>query len=269
MQGSQQLSGLIGPAVAGVAVALLHTGPVFAFDAVSFGVATVTIFLVVGGRRHASAQVAAEAGKPGVLASVVVGIRYAWSDPALRSLILLIAAFNFAFSGPVLVGLPFLADHVLGGGSATFGVLLSGWGFGAVVGAVVAVSIKRVPRLGTVVLSIALCMGVGLAIIGVVPNVPVALVVLAAIGLGVGFINVHILSWLQARTAGEMRGRVMSLVYLGAVGLAPISYGLAGAAVDLGPVSLMFGVAGAIVIAAALAGFASGVAGRMTYAPDA
>jgi MFS family permease len=269
MQGSQQLSGLIGPAVAGVAVALLHTGPVFAFDAVSFGVATVTIFLVVGGRRHASAQVAAEAGKPGVLASVVVGIRYAWSDPALRSLILLIAAFNFAFSGPVLVGLPFLADHVLGGGSATFGVLLSGWGFGAVVGAVVAGSIKRVPRLGTVVLSIALCMGVGLAIIGVVPNVPVALVVLAAIGLGVGFINVHILSWLQARTAGEMRGRVMSLVYLGAVGLAPISYGLAGAAVDLGPVSLMFGVAGAIVIAAALAGFASGVAGRMTYAPDA
>jgi MFS family permease len=269
MQGSQQLAGLIGPALAGVLVALVQTGPVFAFDAVSFGVATIAIFGVVGGRRHASAQVAGESAKAGVLASVAAGIRYAWSDPALRSLILLIAAFNFAFTGPILVGLPFLADHVLGGGSATFGILLSAWGFGAVVGAVVAGSVKRVPRLGTVVLSIAIGMGVGLGAIGVVSNVPVALAVLAVIGLGVGFINVHILSWLQARTAGEVRGRVMSLVFFAAVGLAPISYALAGAAVDLGPVPLMFAVAGAIVLAAALAGFASGVAGQMTYGSEA
>jgi MFS family permease len=269
MQGSQQLAGLIGPAMAGVVVALVQTGPVFAFDAVSFGVATLTIFLVVGGRRHASSLAGDETGKPGVLASVGAGIRYAWSDPALRSLILLVAALNFAFTGPVLVGLPFLAVHVLGGGSATFGILLSAWGFGAVLGALVAGSIKRVPRLGTVVLLIAIGMGVGLATIGVVSSVPVALVVLAAIGVGAGFINVHVLSWLQARTAGEMRGRVMSLVLLGAVGLAPISYALAGAAVDLGPVPLMFAIAGAVVVAAGLAGFASGVGGQMIYGAEA
>jgi uncharacterized membrane protein len=47
----------------------------------------------------------------------------------------------------------------------------------------------------------------------------------------------------------------------------PVSYALAGAIVDVGPVPLMFGVAGAIVVAASMAGFAAGVAGRMTYAP--
>jgi MFS family permease len=103
----------------------------------------------------------------------------------------------------------------------------------------------------------------------VAPNVPAAAALAAAVGLGAGFLNVHIISWLQGRTAEAMRGRVMSLVMLGSIGLAPVSYALAGLVVDLGPVSLMFGVAGAIVIVAALAGFASGVAGQMSYATDA
>ena len=73
--------------------------------------------------------------------------------------------------------------------------------------------------------------------------------------------------WLQGRTAEEMRGRVMSMLMLGSIGLAPLSYALAGLIIDLGAATLMFAVAGAIVAGTALIGFASGVAGRMTYAP--
>ena len=266
MQGSQQLAGLIGPALAGVVVAVAHTGPAFAIDAVSFAVATIAILLVMGGRRPVKPK-DANGGNPSLVASVGAGLGYVWSDPAVRSLILLIAAFNFAFNGTLLVGLPFLADHVLGGGSATFGILLSAYGGGAVAGA--ALAGKRVPRLGTLVLAIAIGMGVALGLIGVAPNIPTAFAMLAAIGIGAGFLNVHIISWLQGRTAEEMRGRVMSMVMLGAIGLAPISYALAGLIVDLGPVSLMFGVAGAIVVVASIAGFASGVAERVTYASDA
>ena len=54
---------------------------------------------------------------------------------------------------------------------------------------------------------------------------------------------------------------------LGSVGLAPLSYAAAGAIVDLGAVTVMFGVAGVIVTGAALVGCASGVSGRMSYAP--
>jgi MFS family permease len=269
MQGSQQFAQLLGPALAGVVVALVQTGPAFVFDAASFGVATVALLFVVGGRRAAKA-VASGQGEvpPSLLATVRAGFGYAWSDPAVRSLILLTAAFNFAFTGPLSVGLPFMADHTLGGGSATFGVLLSGFGGGAVLGALAAGSISRVPRLGTVVLLIAIGLGVGLGLLGVAPNVPTAFVLTGAMGIGIGFINVHVVSWLQGRTAPHMRGRVMSMVMLGSIGLAPVSYALAGAIVDFGPVPLMFGVAGAIVIVASLAGFASGVAGRMSYAPQ-
>jgi MFS family permease len=268
MQGSQQFAQLIGPALAGVVVAIVQTGPAFVVDSVSFGVATVALFFVVGGRRATGSLRAAGAEKgPSLLATVREGLGYAWSDPAVRSLILLTAAFNFAFTGPLSVGLPFMADHSLGGGSATFGILLSGFGAGALVGAVAAGSISHVPRLGTVVLLISSGLGIGLGLLGIAPNVATALGLTAAMGIGIGFINVRVVSWLQGRTAPAMRGRLMSMVMLGSIGLAPVSYAVAGAVVDLGPIPLMFGVAGAIVVLASLAGFASGVPERMAYEP--
>jgi len=92
---------------------------------------------------------------------------------------------------------------------------------------------------------------------------------MAAIGLGAGFINVRIVAWLQARTPEAMRGRVMSLVLLGAVGLSPISLAVSGVIIDFGAVSLMFAVAGAIVVAAALAGLFAGIPSQMTDEPAA
>lgn len=266
IQGSQQLAGLIGPVLAGVVVALVNTGPAFVVDAVSFAVATVALVFIVGGRRPAREQEAADAGAGSVFASIRAGFGYVRRDPALRSLILLTAATNFAFNGPLLVGIPFMADHTLGGGSATFGILLSAYGGGAVVGALGAG--RRVARLGTLILGIAFAMGMALALLGVAPNVTVAFGLLVAIGLGAGFLNVHIFSWLQSRTAEAMRGRVMSIVLLGSFGLSPVSYALSGAALDYAPVVLLFATAGAIVVVAALFGFASGVAGRMIYAVE-
>ena len=264
LQGSQQLAGLIGPAIAGFVVALVQTGPAFVVDAVSFAVAATALLFVVGGRRAPKPSGEAHSN---VLASIRAGFGYAWSDPAVRALLLLSAAFNFAVTGPLLVGLPFLAEHGLHGGPAAFGVLLSAFGAGSVLGALAAGALPRVPRLGAVVLAIAAGLGVAMALIGIAPNVPSAFGLLAGMGLGAGFINVHMISWLQARTAEEMRGRVMSIVMLGSVGLTPFSYAVAGLVVDLGAVPVMFATGGAILFGASLLGVAWGVAGRMTYAP--
>ncbi|MEO6059061.1 MAG: MFS transporter, partial [Candidatus Limnocylindria bacterium] len=182
MQGSQQFASLIGPAAAGVLVALVNTGPAFVIDAVSFAVASVALLFVVGGRRAPAAEGPHEA-QPGVLSSIGEGLGYAFGDPAVRSLIVLTAAFNFALSGPLTVGLPYLADQRFEGGSAAFGILLSGFGGGALLGAVLAGSIQRVPRLGSAVLAIGVGLGVLVALIGFAPSVPLAFGLLAAIGL--------------------------------------------------------------------------------------
>ncbi|MDQ2853700.1 MAG: MFS transporter [Chloroflexota bacterium] len=267
LQGSQQLAGLIGPALAGLLIASFQIGTAFVVDAVSFAIAATAVSLVLGGRRAGHAGASSGSPRPSLLGTISAGLRVAWSDPAVRSLILLTAAFNFAFNGPLLVGLPFLARNSLGGGSATFGILLSAFGAGSLLGAAGAGSVGRVRRLGAIVLTIAIGMGGAFALLGAAPNVASASALLAAIGVGAGFVNVHIFSWLQSRTAEDMRGRVMSMVMLGAIGLAPVSYALAGAVVDLGAATIMFATAGAIVVAASLLGFTWGVAGRMTYAP--
>jgi MFS family permease len=266
VQVMSQLSGLIGPALAGVVVAAVQTGPAFAVDAASFAVAAAALALVRGGRRATSGARAAEQGEQpaeGLLTTIRSGLAYAWADQQVRALLFLTAALNFSFTGPVSVGLPYLADTRFEGGSVALGLMFSSFGAGAVIGALVAGSLRHVPRLGLVVLLMAMGLGVGEALVGVAPNVWVAMVIGAGIGLGIGFLNVRVVAWLQARTPAHLRGRVMSLIMLSGVGLAPISLAISGAIIDLGAVSLTFTVAGAIIILAALSGLASGIPGQM------
>ena len=268
IQGSAQVMGLIGPAVAGALVALVNTGPAFVIDAASFGVAALAVSFVRGGRRAPRTSTADGAPRPSVLGSIVDGMRAAWADPAVRGTIVLIFAFNLAFVGPVSVGLAWLAEERFAGGSAAFGILFSAWGGGSLVGALIGGSIERLPRFGTVLLTAACLLAAGLALIGLAPTLPVALAIILPMGLLVGFINVQYFAWIQRRVDEELRGRVMSLVMLASIGLAPVSLAAAGALVDVGAATLMYLVSGAIVFAAALLGFAWGVPRLMDREPQ-
>ena len=259
LQGSQQLTGLIGPALAGLLVAAVGTGWAFGLDAASFAVAALALVLIAGGRRSATAVV----GQPGILRTIGSGIAYAWRDPAVRALLLLATALNFALNGPIAVGLAWLANNRFGGSAEAFGFMLAAFGAGALIGALVAASLGHVRELGWLTLGGAAIMGVGLAFIGAAPSVTVVMVMGAAIGLAAGFLNVRVVAWLQARTPDDTIGRVMSLAMLGSVASAPLSLAVAGALVDVGAVSLLYALAGALIVATALAGVAWGVPARM------
>jgi MFS family permease len=262
IQGTQQLTGLIGPAAAGVLVAAVNTGPAFVIDAISFGVAAIALAFVAGGRRQAR-EAAPDQPAERLLSSIGPGMAYVWKDPAVRSLVLLSAAINLGFTGPIGVGIPYIADLRFAGGSAAFGIIASGFGAGALAGAILAGSLRYVPRLGTVTGIVMAGLGVGLALLGNAPNVIIAVVLATAIGIGVGFTNVRVIAWLQARTPEQLRGRVMSVVMMGSVGLAPISLAASGVVIDLGAVTLLFWIAGGLIVAAAVAGFFMGLATLM------
>ena len=118
----------------------------------------------------------------------------------MRTLIILAAALNFSFTGPISVGLPWLAANRFDAGSAGFGIMISGFGAGALIGAVLAGSIKPFRHRGAVLLGIAALLGVGLALIGIAPDVPIVTGLMFAMGLGVGFVNVIVVTWIQQRT---------------------------------------------------------------------
>jgi MFS family permease len=262
IQGSQQLSNLIGPALAGILVAAVGTAWAFGIDTASFAVAALALWLIRGGRRPAHIG----ERQPGVLQTIVSGLAYVWRDPPVRSLILLSAVLNFALNGPITVGMAWLADNRYEGGAATFGFILAAFGAGALVGAIVGGSLGRVRELGWLTVAGSILMGVAVGLIAVAEAVPLIMVLALGIGLAVGFLNVRIVAWLQARTPSDMMGRVMSLVSLGGIALSPLSMALTGALVDIGAISFVFAGAGILIVIAAVAGIVWGVPAQMREA---
>jgi MFS family permease len=167
----------------------------------------------------------------------------------LRTLIILAAALNFAFTGPISVGLPWLADNRFDAGAAGFGIMISGFGAGALIGAIVGGSIRAFRHRGAVLMLISGSLGIGLALIGIAPGVPVVTGLMFAMGLGVGFVNVIVITWIQRRTETAILGRVMSLMMLASVGLAPLSLVISGALIDVQP-TLVFVASGVLILVA-------------------
>ncbi len=254
LQGTAQLSVLIGPAPAGLLISAVGVGAAFGLDAATFVFATVALWLMKEGNGFRPLQgeemATAEPARPnGLFSAIREGLRYAWRDPVIRAILFIVAAIDFSFVGPFNVGVASLADNRFVGGAAALGTMLSTWGGGALLGTLVAGSISRPRRLGMLLLGVAGADGIGLALLGVVPNVVLASVVIGVMGFGSGLLNVMGIAWLQARTDPQMLGRVMSLVMFASLGLAPVSYALAGALVDL-HATIMFVAAGVIVLMA-------------------
>jgi MFS family permease len=259
MQGSQQLTGLIGPALAGILVAAVGTAWAFGIDAVSFAFAALALAFITGGRRP---TVIGER-QPGLLRTIGSGMAYVWRDKAIRSLIILSAVLNFAINGPISVGIAWMAKYQFEGGAQAFGFILAAFGAGALAGALVAGSLGAVRQLGWLTIIGSIVMGVALGLVAIAPSAIVVMALALAIGLAVGFLNVRIVAWLQLRTPEDMMGRVMSLVMLGGVALSPLSMALTGVLVDIGAVALCFAGGGALIVVAALAGVVWGVPAHM------
>jgi MFS family permease len=237
------LSGILGPAPAGIVVKAWGIAQAFFLDAVSFLFVIVALWRVP--ERPKLPVPAAQ--RPSMLHSIGEGLRYVVNDPALRSLLMLTAALNFCMTGPVSVGLATMAKFRFGS-AAAFGTLLSCFSGGALAGMMLAGMVKRPPRRGLLLVGISFLMGLGLLMVGLSYRlVPIA-VTLAFMGIGAGFVNVHIMSWMQGRVERQVLGRVMSVLMFSAIGLLPVSLLVAGV-VAQAHLSAMFVASGALVLA--------------------
>src|SRR6185295_6304969 len=151
------------------------------------------------------------------------------------------------------------------GDALALGLLFASFGAGSLVGAVFGGSLRRPRSFGWLVLGLVIGAGIGLAAIGVAPNVPVAAVILLVIGVMNGYVNVVMIAWVQEKTDPLMLGRTMSFLMLGSVVAAPLSIALAALAVDTAA-SAMFIAAGALVVVSGLIAIASGLPRRMSDA---
>lgn len=255
VQGTAQLSLFAGPVLAGGLIALLGysadqapstqgIGIAFGIDTVSFLASLLCLSLM---RVPAAVKQAAE--QQNVIQSIKEGFGYLWGRTILRVFFLLLIAMNFFILGPVIVGIPVLASTRLAEGAAAFGIIMSAFGGGALIGIVLSGVLPLKPeRLGTMLLLIISFMGIGLALMPLFSSTAVVALIMLLIGVTNGYVNINFFTWLQKRVPQELMGRVMSLLIFSSVGLAPISNALAGAILQVNLDGLFMG--GGLVMAA-------------------
>ncbi len=245
-QSTQQLTTIVGPAPAGLIVKLWGIPQAFFIDAFSF------LFVIAALWRLPDPPAAPTAKtRAGILEAIVEGLRYINDDVAMRSLLFVAAALNFCVSGPVSIGLAWIAKQHFGSPIA-FSIFVASVAAGGLVGAAVA-GIYKPRKRGLLMLTISVSIALGMALLGVVTQAWTLSMVLFVMGAASGFLNVHIVAWFQQRVDRTMLGRTMSVIMLAAVGLQPISLAIAGVAVAWSVEGMFAGAAALMLLVTTLA----------------
>jgi hypothetical protein len=253
MMGVGQLVGFIGPTIAGILIGRFSKSPLgiglaFALDAFSFAVSAVTLWIMRGGGKP-QGEAADSSGKETVWASILAGVKYLWDDKPLRLVFLVIMALNFLFVGPLLVGIPVLANQRLPEGAVAFGLLISAFSGGNLAGYLLSGALPRPSGNAMRVFLIALMVVFGLVLgaFGFLRSTWVDFALMLMLGLGNGYISITLFTWMQLRTPKAMLGRMMSMMMLSNTGLVPISQAISGAVSRLS-LTWLFAGAGVLIL---------------------
>ena len=256
MIGVAQLVGFIGPTVAGILIgqyskSLFGIGLAFAIDSVTFAVSAACLWMIRTEikSQQPSEPVGSDSKNEGIFASVLAGIRYLWTDRALLLILTVLTAVNFLLAGPLLVGIPVLANQRLPEGAAAFGLLMSAFAGGNLAGCLIAGSLPHPGgrAIRVVILTLLAAFGAGVGAIGFIGSTRLDSCLLFLLGLGNGYIYIILFTWMQTRPPKEMLGRMMSIFMFSGQGLLPISQAISGAAIKW-DLSLMFASAGCLVL---------------------
>jgi MFS family permease len=163
------------------------------------------------------------------------------------------AAVNLFITGPLIVGIPVLADQRLAEGARAFGFIMSAYAGGNLLGALLSGVLPRPSGRVFSVFIVALlaAFGVVLASFGWITATWLDVALIFLLGLGKGYIGLLVFTWIQQRTPKDLIGRVMSLVMLANMGSAPISQTVAGG-LSRWNLTAMFTLLGAAIMLTAL-----------------
>jgi len=256
LQGTWQLSLFAGPVLAGTLIAMMAgdasaggdlrgIGLALVIDGLSFLISAVFLWFVDDG----GTAVSGGGEKERLFAAIREGLQMVWRDPALRAFFVLIAISNFLIIGPLSIGVPVLAANRFAGGAAAFGIIMSAYGGGLLLGTILAGVLPRPPakHMGIVLGLIWSGLGLGIIGLGLAQATYMAAAIALLMGVAEGYVVILFITWLQRRTTEAVLGRMMSLLMFASVGLQPLSNMLTGALIGLNA-QFLFLIFGALMI---------------------
>jgi MFS family permease len=279
---------VIGPAVAGVLVAVADLGWAFALNAVSFGIVAVVLWFLppsIGGRAAVPTETSAAAAGPAGPNELAGDDRAAGGTgqpsaavtggPELRAMLRPLVGLGLvdASTAVVLGGLSVLtviiATEGLHAGESGTGYLNAAVGVGGFIGAVIAGALVLRSDLLRQLLLGAIAFGVGVAALGLAPSLGPALLAMVIASFGSLIIEVIGTTVFQRIVPDAVRGRAIGALAtisrlawaVGAFALPVLS-----AAVGLG---VVLGASGAAIVVATLVGLALvGSTGRLMHTDE-
>ncbi len=238
----------VGPALAGLMIAQVGPGAVFAVNAASYAVLALVLLRLRRPRR-------AMGEAPERFTSAIrAGQRYVRHSPVVRRLLLRVALFTLP-GAALWALLPLVASRLLGAGPTGYGVLLAALGAGAVIG------VDLLPRLEPRLSSSSLLLISGLAFSAsllacvLVRHIAVLAVLLVPAGMAWLSVLMTASAALQVFLPGWVRARGLSMfniVLFGAQAIGALVWGLL--AQLLGLVAALIGAATLMAISAATVG---------------
>jgi len=216
---------LIGPVMAGMAIAYLGLPACFYLNALSF---TAIIFALSKMRVKKSNR---KEKTMGILRDLNEGIKFITSKPDIYRIILLIAVFSL-IGLPCFTLLPIFAVEVLRAGPQGFGFLVGATGGGAfLAGLFLAYKGDVENKIRLMSLS-GLCFSIFLLVFSVSSSVYLSIVALLFIGWGTVSFFATANSFVQLSVSDNLRGRVISVYAFVFLGFAPIGNYLIGILAD-------------------------------------
>jgi len=210
---AMNMARVFGAALGGVIAAAIGLALCFTCNALSFVAVLVSLAAMRTSELFPAKRVPRQKGQ------VRQGLRYVRSTPELLIPLVMIAVIG-TLAWEFQVSLPLMASNVFHGGAASYGVMASVMGGGAVVGGLISAA-RSHPRARALSLA---AVGWGIAILAaaVAPSLALELAALVFVGYGSITFNALAKTTLQLAAKPEMRGRVMALWALAWLGSTPI-----------------------------------------------
>lgn len=182
---------------------------------------------------------------------LMMGLRYAWQNRTIRLVLLLAAASGMLFN--MGVPLPLLATRTFHLGPAGYGLMMSVFGVGGIVGGVCAAAGHRAPTRAMVVVLAAVTAGTVLAT-ALARNVTEVYLGLVVTGWASIWFIARANALVQFESPPQLRGRVMAVWSMALPGLMPVTSPLVGYVAGALGAREGFGLSGAALAVLALAG---------------
>ena len=212
---------VVGPAIAGFAIAWIGEGWCFFLNGVSF-FAVILALLAMKIQVHER-----KANTESALESLLQGFRFAMKDRPIRSALFLLSALSL-LGLPYSVFMPIFANDILHAGARGLGVLMSAAGVGAVLGALQFAA--RTSYQGLVKWIAAMSVVCGLGLIGFSQSHVfwISCAVLFVVGFAATSQMAATNTTVQNRVPDELRGRIMAVYATMFMGVQPLGALLAG-----------------------------------------